>query len=253
MGDQRVSFKRQFKNWLLGMPESKETGDGLPPQRDWSLRSSERQTGSTLADIRFDHRVRYELAADRLLERLPRAALGLDLFCGTGYGTYLMSKRVSCSVMGMDASREAVEFGGKHFSNRRTIYAHKVFPFELPRSTFDFITCFESLEHVEDWHLLLDEVSNALKPDGVLLLSCPNEAVLSLERNPNKFHIRHFEVHEILEQMSERGLRNNTWWGQDAYLLENGKATSFLSDDEVHLHEEKIMQFAIFEFQKTAP
>ena len=248
-----MSFKRRFTNLLLGISDSEDAGDGLAPERDWSLRISDRQTGSTLADIRFDHRTRYELAADRLLERLPRAAMGLDLFCGTGYGTYLMSERASCSVMGMDASREAIEFAGKHFSNRRTVYAHKVFPFELPPSSFDFTTCFESLEHVEDWNLLLDEVVKVLKPDGILWLSCPNEAVLSLARNANEFHIRHFEVHEILEEMSERGLRSDFWWAQDAYLLEDGKVTSFLWDDEVRLHEEKIMQFAIYEFQKSSP
>ena len=219
-------------------------------ERDWSLWSSERQIGSSLAEVRRDHRVRYGHAASALEVNGTRESFGLDLFCGTGYGSYLLSERLSCPVLGMDASAEAIEFAWEHFSNTQTIHARKMFPFELPRSKFDFITCFESLEHVEEWSLLLDELSVALKPGGVLFLSAPNEAVLSLARNPNKFHVRHFEIDEILGEMAERGLEAASWYGQDAYVLEDGKAVSFLPDAKVGLHEEKVMQFCIFEFRK---
>ncbi len=181
---------------------------------------------------------------------MNRQSFGLDLFCGTGYGTYLLSEHLSCSVLGIDASQEAIAFAGEHFSTARTLHAQKIFPFELPRSKFDFVTCFESLEHVDEWSLLLDELAAALKPAGALFLSIPNEAVLSLGKNPNRFHVRHFQVDEILGEAAERGLDTVSCYGQDAYVLEDGRVLGLLVDSEVGLQDEKLMQFSIFEFRK---
>ncbi len=45
-------------------------------------------------------------------------------------------------------------------------------PFD--RNTFDFVTCFEVLEHVEDQTKALEEIMRVLKPEGTLILSVPH-------------------------------------------------------------------------------
>jgi SAM-dependent methyltransferase len=40
--------------------------------------------------------------------------------------------------------------------------------------SFDYVTCFEGLEHIENYHHCLREFSRILKPGGKLLISSPN-------------------------------------------------------------------------------
>jgi len=149
-------------------------------QRDFSLESGERQPGETLEEIRYDHRARYDFAVKYLKEhcRDEQLSFGLDAFCGNGYGTYILSTGLGCNMLGIDGSGDAVVFAARHYANEKTFYAHKAFPFQLPETTFDFITCYESLEHVEKASQLVKEIGKSLKKEGTLFLSVPNEPCL---------------------------------------------------------------------------
>ena len=104
------------------------------PGHDFSLNSGERQTGINLADIRYDHKVRYDFSINYIKDNLPddQSYLGLDIFCGTGYGTYMFSNSLKCPMLGIDGSEDAVAFANTHYQNEQTLYAHKLFPFEPP-------------------------------------------------------------------------------------------------------------------------
>ena len=168
-------------------------------EKDYSLNSGERQTATTVDGIRFDHRVRYQFAIEVLsgFEVLTRMNV-LDIFCGNGYGTYMISQQVpNAHITGTDASKEAIEAANEHFKLSNNCFTLNEFPFSLPRLAYDVVICFESLEHVERYDLFAEEIMGALRPGGKLFLSTPNDSIHSLALNPHKFHFKHYTTPEI--------------------------------------------------------
>ncbi len=190
-------------------------------ERDFSFLSGERQTSQTLDQIRYDHKVRYQLAADYIASNEQDKHLhGLDVFCGNGYGTSIMASADSVTMLGIEGSSEAVAFANEHYGAENILYSAKLFPFKLPVSNFDFITCFESLEHVEHDHELLQQIGCSLKPGGLLFISFPNQTKLPFDPSFHSFHFRHYTHDDfmLMLNMNER-LRLLNWYGQDVYNM----------------------------------
>jgi 2-polyprenyl-3-methyl-5-hydroxy-6-metoxy-1,4-benzoquinol methylase len=182
---------------------------GAAPVRDWTLASGERQVADVVTDVRPDHVMRYEWAA-RLIP--DGAVVGLDAFCGVGYGTQLLAARAAGFVIGVDGSSAAIAHAEAHFRSERTMFACKQWPFDLPKGAFDFVACFESLEHVGDGRAFLHALTRSLKPGGLLFLSTPNEAVMPAATFRNPFHVRHYTREEILSLAGDMELVE--WLGQ---------------------------------------
>src|SRR6185369_633287 len=64
--------------------------------------------------------------------------------------------------------------------------------------SFDAITCFEAIEHIDNHDALLDEVKRLLKPDGLFIVSTPNKAIYHDEaRDENPFHVKELYFEEF--------------------------------------------------------
>jgi len=230
----------------------------LPPHaegKSFAYHSGERQTATRIDGIRADHRARYEMAAATLRELGGAGAqlLGVDLFCGNGYGTHLVSRLSGASVLGVDGSAEAIDIARAHFSDARARYEHAVFPFELPAGEFDFALCFESIEHVDDGAALVQTLGGALKPGGVLFVSTPNEAALPIDLNRDYFrhHTRHFHAHEVVALAADAGLQAVCAFGQDVYHAPEKRAGGLRPESEMRIapaREES--QFLVHVFRK---
>ena len=135
-------------------------------------------------DLFNEHLARYRFA-----ERFHKGAT-LDLGCGSGYGT---------TDIGIDVSHEALIQARENFPKARFIRAAaEALPFA--DETFDLITAFEVIEHLERWPDLLTEASRVLKASGILLVSTPNKAFYAETRartGPNPFHRHEFEFAEF--------------------------------------------------------
>ena len=118
-----------------------------------------------------EHLVRYLLAINYIKDKKI-----LDIACGTGYGTYILSSRCK-EIIGLDNSEDAINLAKRK-------YIHKNLSFlkadatstNLESSSFDVIISLETIEHIQDQQAFLSEIMKLLKPDGLLLLSCPNIA-----------------------------------------------------------------------------
>jgi SAM-dependent methyltransferase len=169
------------------------------PVRDWSLESGERQTAATFAEVKANHRARYEWAA-REIGVAPDAWV-LDLFCGTGYGSRWIADQCRCSI----------RFAREHFGTPKIVFAAEVFPFPL-LGTYDAIVSFESLEHVVNDVTLAQVMVDALRPGGRLLLSVPNERKLPHATFRNRFHVRHYTREQVVALFPTLTL--DAWFGQ---------------------------------------
>ncbi len=138
------------------------------------------------------HLCRYSLA-----QRLCAGKTVLDISCGEGYGSALMATHWGAAeVHGVDISEEAIgcareRFGAEHvtFHCRPADDLDEVFEAE----SFALIVCLETMEHVPDAGRLLASLRRLLKPDGVLVLTCPNDwwyYPTPAEGNP--YHVRKF-------------------------------------------------------------
>jgi 2-polyprenyl-3-methyl-5-hydroxy-6-metoxy-1,4-benzoquinol methylase len=234
----KLSFRRMFR---------------LLREKDYSLESGERQTGKSAPEIRYDHVARYRLAADYLAENLQsRTGLfGLDIFTGTGYGAQILSERLSCTVLGMDGSGESIAFANRYFSNPRLFYSHKLFPFELPEDSFDFITCFESMEHVEEYLAFLKQIARSTKDKGFLIVSTPNERLLTYSKKNSPFHHRHFTRDEFLRIMGAfPAFHLLDWYGQNIYRMKEGRPERALEETDMDISRREEGQILIYIFVK---
>lgn len=221
---------------------------------DFSLNTGERQVGETVEDIRLDHRIRYQLAIDTIngLSRRPEPLRGLDVFCGTGYGSFMMATALGCDVTGMDGSAEAISHAQRYFSAKGVQFVHEEFPFKLPAESFDFVACFESMEHVEDASSLLDEIVGAMKHGATLFLSAPNQSIMPKCGDRHRYHFRHYSLAELIAMADEAGsLQLIKWYGQDLYLMDGGKIVRALPQTEMVLREEEEGQLVILVLRKS--
>jgi ubiquinone/menaquinone biosynthesis C-methylase UbiE len=152
------------------------------------------------SDLMNEHRARYRFAA-----RFAEGAAVLDAGCGSGYGAAEFTNAVS--VTGADISGEALTFARENFSRPGVHFVNAACE-ELPfaAATFDLITAFEVIEHLERWPDLLKEACRVLKPGGMLLISTPNKAYYAEMRasvGPNPFHRHEFEYEEFQAALYE--------------------------------------------------
>ncbi|MBK1712952.1 hypothetical protein CKO43_09195 [Rubrivivax gelatinosus] len=212
--------------------------DPLSVRKNFALASGERQTATKLEQIRADHRVRYALAARWLRERFatPRRLTGLDVFCGNGYGSRMVSDLAGVRMLGLDGSAEAVATAQRAYGSHRTVFGHALFPFQIDAPLFDFAISFESVEHVDDSRGLIEQMACAT--DGPLIVSVPNEPGLPFARFGHRFehHVRHFERAEIVELLASVGrTRIVAEYGQQVYRIERGDMVGLVPEAEMGL------------------
>ena len=224
--------------------------------------SGERQTAVQFESIRADHRARYDYAAEWLTAELARARrgdgplLGIDAFCGNGYGAARLARAPHVCVQGIDASEDAIAVAQSHFGSDRVQFQALRFPCDLPKERFDFATCFESLEHVEEDGALLETLARSLAPGGLLFVSVPNEETLPIAHNAAffKFHVRHYRTEQLVELAASKGLALRARTGQYAYRTAGPRAVEPLSEDRMGLDPTiPDPHFMVLAFEKVTP
>ncbi len=142
--------------------------------------------------IHLEHLHRYSLAAASV------SGTVLDLGCGVGYGSRLIA-RAARRVVGVDSSPLTVGFALTEFAAPNLDYLAadaRALPF--PSAVFDWVVCFELIEHLREGEAVVAEIARVLAPDGHLLLSTPNRPVYSEGRGySNPFHVREFDGEEL--------------------------------------------------------
>lgn len=238
-----------MKKWRFWKKES-QSNQG----KDFSLNSGERQVSSEMTGIRLDHRLRYGFASETLCRMLrdTRNCIGLDVFCGVGYGTHILQNDLGSTLIGIDGSVDAIALADKSYRTQRTFFAAKTFPFSLPAASFDFVVSLESLEHVAKYDKLFSVLSDSLKAGGLLLMSTPNEILLPYDQYRSDFadhHVRHFTTSEIQYLAESNYLSITSIHAQNVYALSHEKVVKLLDPAEMAIHAGE-GQFNIYLFQK---
>lgn len=219
--------------------------------KDFSLHSGERQTAQTLDEIRKDHIYRYDMIKQFIEAKCTKKKqLNIaDIFCGNGYGSFIMGSIPNVVVFGIDGSHEAIELASKYFTRENVFFSQKFFPFRLPEKKFDIVCSIESIEHIQEDIEFSKELIKSISDEGYLIVSTPNSKQISLEINQNKFHFRHYEVSEVQKMFKDLDLIS--FYGQNTYVInQQGAITGNLADSEMILKENIEGQFNICIFRK---
>lgn len=197
------------------MPERSVIGKYIAPETMEGLVTGEYLVPDQMpARLYEEHIQRYAFAS-----RLCAGKTVLDVACGTGYGSDLLAEAGARAVLGVDISRDALEYARSHY-RRGNLFFVRLDAIDLPFSDgqFDIVCSFETLEHLASPRRLLSECRRVLRSDGSLVCSTPNGSLTSPLRLPpvNPFHVQEFPVSEtrsmLAEHFSDIGL-----WGQDFY------------------------------------
>lgn len=145
--------------------------------------------------IESEHRARYRWAA-----RLVDGASVLDCACGTGYGLEMFAAAGAAALTGVDVDAEAVEQSKRRNGDAATILRGDIRALPLDDESFDIVTCFETIEHIEEAAAGIAELHRVLKPDGILVISSPNPDVYI---GHNEHHVHEFRPAELVEAVGE--------------------------------------------------
>ncbi|QOL51481.1 class I SAM-dependent methyltransferase [Massilia litorea] len=141
------------------------------------------------------HIARYLTAKEHCADRKV-----LDIACGEGYGSWLMAEWGAQSVLGVDVSSKAIASADKRFSNERVRFA--VSPGEqltriISDQKFNLIVSLETIEHVDDPQLFLENIRDAAAPNATIIISAPNDYWYYDLGGQNEFHKRRFTFEEF--------------------------------------------------------
>jgi SAM-dependent methyltransferase len=132
------------------------------------------------------HLERYRFAQQNLV----RGSV-LDMACGVGYGTALLSENpLVSSAVGVDIDQGAVRYASQRYGTARVSYVcADACQFSAIRQ-FDNIVSLETIEHVENPQALFKRLVALLAPGGCLIASVP--VTPSVDGNPH--HKSNFSV-----------------------------------------------------------
>jgi SAM-dependent methyltransferase len=121
----------------------------------------------------------------------------VDLACGEGYGSEVLS-RSAASVVGVDANPEAHEHARLRYRRQNLRFERMLV--EDWEDPVDAIVFLQTIEHVQDPDAMLDGFAKALEPDGVAYISTPNVLTLAppgAEKSDNPWHIKEYRADEF--------------------------------------------------------
>ena len=144
---------------------------------------------------RVNIRNKYKIAGKGLTN-----ATFLDFGCGVGDFLHYAQQK-GCDIMGCDMSEDARRFASEKLG-KTVVTPEEIFA--LPHSTFDVITMWHVLEHIDNLHFQTEQLHRLLKDDGRLVIAVPNYKSYDAQYYKDKWaaydvprHLNHFHKESL--------------------------------------------------------
>jgi SAM-dependent methyltransferase len=123
----------------------------------------------------------------------------IDLACGEGYGSEVLS-RSAAGVVGVDANPEAHEHARLRYRRQNLRFERGLVETFGERRSCDAVVFLQTIEHVEDPEAVLGHLRDLLAPGGVAYVSTPNVLTLAppgRAKSDNPWHVREYRAGEF--------------------------------------------------------
>ena len=108
-----------------------------------------------------------------LIEARTNTSRGKLLDVGCGYGFFLKEMKLrGWDVEGVEVSQTGRQYSQDKWSIH--VYSQPLEDLDIPENSFDVVTLFYLIEHVNDPLVLLREVNRIIRPGGLILLRWPH-------------------------------------------------------------------------------
>lgn len=127
---------------------------------------------------------------------LKKNHIVLDISCGTGYGSYYLSKYTK-KVIGVDINKKLIAENQNKYHHKKITFI-EIRPEKLEKklyNRFDCIISLETLEHCHNQKKFLIGLKKYVKKGGTVIISTPNNY---LHINPPKNQYHHYE-YDLIE------------------------------------------------------
>ena len=134
----------------------------------------------------------------RVTDRRPRI---LDVGCGTGANLLMLSNYGDAE--GVDISKDALAFCRERGLDKVKLGAGEELPYD--DGTFDLVTAFDVVEHMDDDLAGLREMRRVLRPGGRVLLFVPTFMFLWGLQDDVSNHRRRYRLSELRRVLEQAG------------------------------------------------
>jgi 2-polyprenyl-3-methyl-5-hydroxy-6-metoxy-1,4-benzoquinol methylase len=132
-------------------------------------------------------RRRYE----SMLEFVKGDMAVLDIACGTGYGSRMLSAHAR-NVIGVDISSEAIDFAKAHHNSVAEFRLGNAETIPLDSDEVDLAFSIATIEHVEDDDAFVAELARVIRPGGKIIVYTPQNRFGKLPIWP--WHVREYSA-----------------------------------------------------------
>lgn len=172
--------------------------------------ASERQKDNLISPWYGEHVYRYSAS----LNYITNNDTVLDLACGNGFGTNLISEKAK-KVYGLDLDKETVDLCKDKYSSGNLHFKEgDATNLSFDDNYFNVILSFETIEHIDNYELVFKEYSRVLKNNGIVIFSTPNRPINSPNGVKNPFHIREWNKSELINDLSKH-FNIKAFYGQE--------------------------------------
>jgi 2-polyprenyl-3-methyl-5-hydroxy-6-metoxy-1,4-benzoquinol methylase len=123
----------------------------------------------------------------------------LDMACGEGYGSEVLS-RSAASVVGLEANPEAHDHARLRYKRQNLAFERGLVETFGEPGAFDAVVFLQTIEHVVDPRAVLEHFRELLVPGGVAYVSTPNVLTLAppgQAKSDNPWHLREYRAREF--------------------------------------------------------
>jgi SAM-dependent methyltransferase len=129
--------------------------------------------------VKAQRSARYAWAA-----QFARGRRVLDVGCGVGDGSRVLTEAGAAEVVGIDSPAAMVEVAQESTGANLQFERRDIGPLDHPDDSFEMVVCFAAIDRLADPEVLLAELVRVLRPEGLLAVSWPPHLAVeaSLER-----------------------------------------------------------------------
>ena len=148
--------------------------------------------------VSIEHLHRYSIVNEYIKDKVV-----LDIACGEGYGSNLMSNKASF-IYGVDIDTMCVNKAKiKYQKSNIKFFEGNTSKIPLINNSIDVIVSFETIEHHEFHVEMMLEFKRVLKPNGLLIISTPDKLHYSDSRKYyNEYHVKELYKQEFNDLIS---------------------------------------------------